>query len=373
MKNTEIMYESTEATPVVLPEMEELLPPLTEEQMSALEADILRNGCYSPIIVNQDMVVVDGHNRLRLCGKHGIPFWMSVFEFEDLLEAKQWALEAQRGRRNLDKWELGKIALKLKPELEARGKANMSAGGSIKKRSAPCPDTAEEQEIAGEQEPDAAQESRAEQETKAEQGLRDSANPVREKVNTRQQMADSVGLSADTMGRIIRIDKDAPHAVKQALDRRELSINQAYRITGMAQSVPEDKREEAAAEMIGEAAKLRKADAKTDRQGKIAALFCKAVENAILVEPTEENVACWVMMCRTRKGEMEMYLRNAVEISETFATVAEILRKFIAEGAGFCEPKVLEHSGENCADAGADTIGTEDASVGEADKEEEIA
>ena len=133
MKNTGIMYDSTDKTPTVLPEMEELLPPLTEEQSSALEADIVRNGSYSPIVVNQDMVVIDGHNRLRVCQKHGIPYRMMVFEFEDLLEAKQWALEAQKGRRNLDKWELGKIALKLKPELVARAKANMSIGGSKKK------------------------------------------------------------------------------------------------------------------------------------------------------------------------------------------------------------------------------------------------
>lgn len=54
---------------------------------------------------------------------------MLVFAFDDLLEAKQWALDTQKGRRNLDKWELGKIALKLRPEIEARAKANMSAGG----------------------------------------------------------------------------------------------------------------------------------------------------------------------------------------------------------------------------------------------------
>ena len=43
---------------------------------------------------------------------------MLVFSFAGLLEAKQWALDTQKGRRNLDKWELGKIALKLKPEKE---------------------------------------------------------------------------------------------------------------------------------------------------------------------------------------------------------------------------------------------------------------
>ena len=124
MQNTKIEYSSSERTPVVLPEMEQLLPPLCEEQFSALESDILENGCYTPVIVNEDMVIVDGHNRFRICEKHGLLFRMLVFSFQDLLEAKQWALDTQKGRRNLDKWELGKIALKLKPEIEARAKAN---------------------------------------------------------------------------------------------------------------------------------------------------------------------------------------------------------------------------------------------------------
>ena len=129
MKNTGLEYASTERAPTVLAEMAELLPPLSGEQLAALEQDLLRNGCYSPIIVNEDLIIVDGHNRQSLCEKHGIPYKMAVFSFEDLLEAKQWALDTQKGRRNLDKWELGKIALKLKPEVEARAKANQSAAG----------------------------------------------------------------------------------------------------------------------------------------------------------------------------------------------------------------------------------------------------
>ncbi len=127
MKNTGIVYSSTERTPIVLPELAGLLPPLSGEQLAALEADLLQNGCYSPVIVNEDLVIVDGHNRQRLCEEHGLPYQMAVFAFEDLLEAKQWALDTQKGRRNLDKWELGKIALKLKPEIEARAKANQQA------------------------------------------------------------------------------------------------------------------------------------------------------------------------------------------------------------------------------------------------------
>lgn len=85
MKNTGITYTSAERSPVILPEMAELLPPLSAEQLDALEADLIKNGCYSPIIVNEDMVIIDGHNRQALCEKHGLPYTMAVFSFEDMM------------------------------------------------------------------------------------------------------------------------------------------------------------------------------------------------------------------------------------------------------------------------------------------------
>ena len=51
MRNTGTIYSSTERRPAVLPVMAELLPPLTGEQLAALGADILKSGCYSPVIV----------------------------------------------------------------------------------------------------------------------------------------------------------------------------------------------------------------------------------------------------------------------------------------------------------------------------------
>lgn len=59
MKNTGIVYHSTERTPTVLAELAGLLPPLSGEQLAALEADLLQNGCYSPVIVNEELVIVD--------------------------------------------------------------------------------------------------------------------------------------------------------------------------------------------------------------------------------------------------------------------------------------------------------------------------
>lgn len=308
MRNTGIIYSSAERTPTVLPEMAELLPPLTGEQLAALEADILKNGCYSPVIVNEDMVIIDGHNRQRLCEQHGLPYQMAVFSFESMLEAKQWALDTQKGRRNLDKWELGKIALRLKPDIEARAKANQSAGGQAFRPS----ETAEE-------------------------GLTTLSNLPSAPVSTRKELADTVGIGEVTMGKVMQIDEHAPAAVREALDSGDLSINQGYNITRQVQDLPEEQREEAAAQAVElEKAKkeIRQADAESDRRHKIAGLFCKAFERAVLLTPTEENVRIWTQCTRMTPEEIADNAKEARELAEVFAAIASILETLLPGGDG---------------------------------------
>ena len=303
MRNTGVEYGSADRTPVVLPEMAELLPPLTGEQFAALEADLLKNGCYAPIIVNEDMVIVDGHNRQSLCVKHSIPYKMAVFSFEDLLEAKRWAIENQRGRRNLEKWELGKIALKLRPDIEAKAKANMSAGGGDQKS----------------------------EDTKS--GLTTLSNPI-SPVSTRKELAESVGIGEVTMGKVMQIDEHAPSAVKEALDSGDLSINQGYNITRQVQDLPEEEREEAAAqavELLKAKKEVQAIDAEADRRGKIASLFCKAFERAVLLTPTEENVRIWVENTRMRSDEIEDSVKEARELAIVFSAIADILQTFLPQ------------------------------------------
>ena len=299
MRNTGILYSSTQHKPVVVPEMAELLPPLSGEQLAALEADLLKNGCYSPIIVNEDLVIVDGHNRLRLCEEHGLSYQMAVFAFEDLLEAKQWALDTQKGRRNLDKWELGKIALKLKPEIEARAKAN-------------------QQTYHGNQ---------------YESGLSATLPEVHSaSVDTRKELADSVGLGERTMGKVMQIDEHAPDPVKEALDKKELSINQGYNLTQRLQEVPEEQREQAAiiaVELEKAKKEIRQKDAEIDRRSRIAGVFCKAFEKSVLLEPTEENVRIWVECTRMNREEMEDTAREARELAAAFSSIADVLEEKI--------------------------------------------
>ena len=306
MRNTGTIYSSTERSPTVLPEMAELLPPLTGEQLAALETDILKNGCYSPVIVNEDMVIVDGHNRQRLCEQHGLPYQMAVFSFADLLEAKQWALDTQKGRRNLDKWELGKIALRLKPDIEARAKANQSAGGQAFRPS-----------------------------EATEEGLATLPNLPSDPVDTRRELADAVGLGERTMGKVMQIDEHAPAAVKEALDSGDLSINQGYNITRQVRELPEEQREEAAAlavELEKAKKEVRQADAESDRRHKIAGLFCKAFERAVLLEPTEENVRIWTQCTRMTPEEIEDNAREARELAEVFSSIAVILETLLPGG-----------------------------------------
>lgn len=300
MRNTGVTYGSDEQKPQILREFAELLPPLTEEQRQALEADILQNGCYSPIIVDTELHIVDGHNRQRICEKHNLPYTMAVFEFADKLEAMQWALDTQKGRRNLDKWELGKIALKLKPEIEARAKANQGNRTDLLTELSKSSDT----------------------------------------VNTRKELADSVGLGEVTMGKVMQIDENAPEAVKQALDKGELSVNKGYEITKKLAELPEEEREIAAAEALEyEKAKRELAgkNAEIDRRSKIANLYCKAFEKAIMLEVSEENVRIWTDCCRMRENEIADNAKEAREIAGYFIEIAEIIEDKILPSGYFEE------------------------------------
>ena len=303
MKNTGILYHSTEKTPTVFPEFRDLLPPLSQEQQEALEKDILQNGCYAPVIVDQELRIVDGHNRHAICKDHEIPYTMLVFEFEDALEVKQWALDTQKGRRNLDNWELGKIALKLKPDVEARAKKNMSAGGQ-----AFHPGIVTKEGMA----------------TLPNLPLRTAP------VVTRKELADSVGLGERTMGKVMQIDENAPEVVKDALDSKELSINQGYNLTRQLQQVPEEQREDAAKDALENLRKeVKKKDAEIDRKTKIAKRFCAIYEKINLLEISEDNIRIWVDCTRMKPDEIADAAEESYRHSEMFREIGDILKNTI--------------------------------------------
>ena len=84
------------------PEFQSKIPPLTAEERSQLEANILEEGrLLNPLIVWNGFIV-DGHNRFEILKKHPeIEYAVLEKEFDGREEAIVWICKNQLGRRNL--------------------------------------------------------------------------------------------------------------------------------------------------------------------------------------------------------------------------------------------------------------------------------
>ena len=84
------------------PEFENMIPELTDDELSQLEENILAEGRIVNPIVVWNGVIVDGHNRYKIAQKHPhIQFTVHEKEFESEQEAQIWICSNQLGRRNL--------------------------------------------------------------------------------------------------------------------------------------------------------------------------------------------------------------------------------------------------------------------------------
>lgn len=84
------------------PEFQSKIPPLTAEERSQLEANILEEGrLLNPLIV-WNSFIVDGHNRFEILKEHPeIEYTVLEKEFASREEAIVWICKNQLGRRNL--------------------------------------------------------------------------------------------------------------------------------------------------------------------------------------------------------------------------------------------------------------------------------
>ena len=92
-------------------EFQSLIPPLTDDEFKQLKENIISDGCREPLVIWNDMIV-DGHNRYKICTDNNIPFETVNKEFADRSAAIEWMLRNQLGRRNLNDFQRNEIALK---------------------------------------------------------------------------------------------------------------------------------------------------------------------------------------------------------------------------------------------------------------------
>lgn len=120
--------------PVIIdPEFQNLIPPLTDEEKSILEANLRHSGCLSPLVIWKGTgILLDGHNRYELCKQLQISYKITETEISSRAEAICWIVNNQLGRHNITSeaasYLRGKRYLNLKGNREDNLKQNSSNG-----------------------------------------------------------------------------------------------------------------------------------------------------------------------------------------------------------------------------------------------------
>lgn len=110
-------------------ELRQLIPPLLDDEFKQLKENIIKDGCMDAIVTWND-VIVDGHNRYKICMENNIPFKTVNKQFKDRDEAIVWMLQNQLGRRNLNDFQRNEIALRFQNIIAAQMKEKQKEGQS---------------------------------------------------------------------------------------------------------------------------------------------------------------------------------------------------------------------------------------------------
>lgn len=179
--------------PTISKSFQDLIPPLTDQEYSQLETNIRADGCRDPLVVWREKgVLLDGHNRLKICKKYGIKYQTTTVPIKDEISAIEWIILNQFGKRNLEPFQRAELALRLKPVIAARAKekqkehGDTAPGKTLKQKSA--------------------------------------------EVNTRLELAKLSGLSHDTIAKAEIISEQAAEEIKSALrmGAKGMSINKVH-------------------------------------------------------------------------------------------------------------------------------------------------
>ena len=171
------------------PEFRDLIPPLNEEELKLLEESLVADGCESPLIV-WNGVIVDGHNRYAICRKHEIPFAIQEKNFSSRDDAMLWMLRNQLGRRNLNNYQRVELVLKFEPLVKNAAEQRMMAG----KAANPVPTLAQGQT----------------------------------KGRTRDHLSEAAGVSHGTFAKAKKLVQSADEETKRELRAGKVTVNRAY-------------------------------------------------------------------------------------------------------------------------------------------------
>jgi N6-adenosine-specific RNA methylase IME4 len=168
-------------------DFQDLIPPLSEEEYSGLEASIIEEGCRDAIIT-WNGTIIDGHNRYKICVKSGIEFTTKERVFENETEAKIFIINNQFDRRNLSLYQRSLLVLKLEDiySIEAKDNQKQSKGQGIKVRQ------------------------------------------ICQTLNTRKKLAEKAKIGEGTLEKVKKIEQIATPELKEQIASGKFSIDAAY-------------------------------------------------------------------------------------------------------------------------------------------------
>ena len=180
-------------------EFKSLIPPLSTEEYNQLEENIKLEGCRDPLVIWDEVYIIDGHNRYDICTKNNIEFNVVYKKDLESREAvKLWMIHNQYGRRNLTAFTRSELAL-VEKAIIAKG--------------------AEENRVSRRQNSDNEQ-----------------------SIDTKKELAKNAGVSHDTIHKVEKIKKVATQELQDTLrtEQSGVSINLASKV---AQEEPELQKE----------------------------------------------------------------------------------------------------------------------------------
>ncbi|UPG91035.1 plasmid replication/partition related protein [Luteibacter aegosomaticola] len=257
---------------VVNEDLKAYIDPLTPDEHEALERSLLTEGCRDALVLWGD-TLVDGHNRYGICKKHDIPFNTVQNErFQSMDDVHLWMIEQHLGRRSVSDFQRGVLALRKREILSAR-----RAGEEPAKDENDLPFDAEGSAPAKPKAP--------------------RPNPN----ESRKEIAREARISANQVGMIEKIRKEAAPEVVAAVKSGTLSISAGAAVA----SLPEDEQRAAATagdQELKDAAKRVRESKRKPREkpsGDVVALREQVAE----LEAENRNLRREIDALRARLGE----------------------------------------------------------------------
>ncbi len=202
---------------VIDPEFEAIIPPLTDDELARLTESLKEEGCRDPLVVWSDNdILLDGHNRYRVCRKLSLDYDTVEIDLVDRGEAISWIVRNQLARRNLTPVQRIELAERLRDYLATRAKEKQLLG---QKQTSDLPQNLGEGEVGlTEEEMDAIYE---------EEQRREKTNGKHSgEVDT--QVAEIAHVSRETVRKVRKIQEAAPEVIEE-VKNGNLSVDAAYK------------------------------------------------------------------------------------------------------------------------------------------------